>query len=640
MLNTKRPATFTSKEHVSKKNRFYEGTKVVFVKDGYKIIFFKPTIKKKTATSDDVEKLILHVLTLVVGYSVPSTTVTYKQFLKAFLLNEDVRNAWRDIPCSLSMTPKLIHTLAQYQNINCQRLQSQCCVLLESEHPNELNDFELLLENCEWYWDLCTQPEHLLALIRIQRDATLSNASTLTPFHTAVLAQLEESSNELKNCPDSIMLLNFPNLANTIGSKNDPSNHKAIKMRKRMHTLNEMLRPFIKQQNTANNWEIQIEKKTSEAKIEEISDVLLISSPGYQKQKQKQQLQQPPLEITSDLRAMIKEGSLTEPQALSMLGWAPPSPTPARTLTKINSKVGHDDEGDQSNKADKDKDLKKSKEKEEEVVVVDARPKKRREGDKVRAKCSDYPNFCSGTIARVNSDGTYDILFDDGFRKLGIVEEKIKGGGEERKRGEQFRDVTTKEIVPLKEYMRRYYDVYLQSQKDHTITSSTLCYASLVGSRVEVKWGKKGKKWYWGTFTHIDVENDGKIVVLYDDGDKRSYHLRTSSDGVITGLNKTSKTDVHTFAFAKGLSSLLAAGEKSVRNRFCDTFNRPCVSSFVKRFLAPEDYLSFLKKKVRREKMDKEAKKLNVFLPSLKCMNSQQGWNQNVFQKKAFTFHF
>jgi hypothetical protein len=52
---------------------------------------------------------------------------------------------------------------------------------------------------------------------------------------------------------------------------------------------------------------------------------------------------------------------------------------------------------------------------------------KRREGDRVKAKVEKFwTKFYSGEITRVNSDGTYDIKFDDGERKRGVTESQIE----------------------------------------------------------------------------------------------------------------------------------------------------------------------------------------------------------------------
>ena len=49
----------------------------------------------------------------------------------------------------------------------------------------------------------------------------------------------------------------------------------------------------------------------------------------------------------------------------------------------------------------------------------------RREGDRVEAKVAGWTRYYKGEI--VNSDGTYDIRFDDGERKRGVRDDQIKG---------------------------------------------------------------------------------------------------------------------------------------------------------------------------------------------------------------------
>ena len=43
-------------------------------------------------------------------------------------------------------------------------------------------------------------------------------------------------------------------------------------------------------------------------------------------------------------------------------------------------------------------------------------------------KCSGWTKYYGGEITYVNSDGTYDIKFDDGERKRGVKESQIEGG--------------------------------------------------------------------------------------------------------------------------------------------------------------------------------------------------------------------
>ena len=50
-----------------------------------------------------------------------------------------------------------------------------------------------------------------------------------------------------------------------------------------------------------------------------------------------------------------------------------------------------------------------------------------------------------GEITRVNSDGSYDIKFEDGERKRGVREEQIEGGDDDdRDRGRDSRSSSTK----------------------------------------------------------------------------------------------------------------------------------------------------------------------------------------------------
>ena len=55
--------------------------------------------------------------------------------------------------------------------------------------------------------------------------------------------------------------------------------------------------------------------------------------------------------------------------------------------------------------------------------------KKRRVGDKVEAKVRGWTKYYGGEITRANTDGTYDIKFEDGERKRGVKESEIKGLG-------------------------------------------------------------------------------------------------------------------------------------------------------------------------------------------------------------------
>ena len=62
-----------------------------------------------------------------------------------------------------------------------------------------------------------------------------------------------------------------------------------------------------------------------------------------------------------------------------------------------------------------------------------SRDRKRRVGDRVSAKCSGWTKYFEGEITKVNSDGTYAILFDDGEEEEYVSEDEIKGrpGGDD-----------------------------------------------------------------------------------------------------------------------------------------------------------------------------------------------------------------
>jgi len=86
--------------------------------------------------------------------------------------------------------------------------------------------------------------------------------------------------------------------------------------------------------------------------------------------------------------------------------------------------------------------------------------------------------------------------------------------------------------------------------------------ASIVGCRVTVEWYRKVK--HPGIF--LPVESDGKHVVLYDDGERRSYTLRVNKDGQIIAFNKDNEMDVHKFFFER--QELLQGTHTTTRGTF------------------------------------------------------------------------
>jgi hypothetical protein len=98
-------------------------------------------------------------------------------------------------------------------------------------------------------------------------------------------------------------------------------------------------------------------------------------------------------------------------------------------------------------------------------------------GDKIQAKWkggSYYP----GTIAMVNTDGTYNINYDDGDKESNVMEANIK--------------------LP------------------EPVAKSTTTFKA--GDKVKAKW--KGGSYYTGTIATVNA--DGTYNIDYDDGDKES----------------------------------------------------------------------------------------------------------------------
>ena len=125
-----------------------------------------------------------------------------------------------------------------------------------------------------------------------------------------------------------------------------------------------------------------------------------------------------------------------------------------------------------------------------------------REGDRVEAKVAGWTRYYKGEITRVNSDGTYDIRFDDGERKRGVRAEQIKGGSSDR--------------------------------DDRSSGSSS----HREGDRVEAKvagW----TRYYKGEITRVN--SDGTYDIRFDDGERkrgvRADQIRGgSSDREMNGL--------------------------------------------------------------------------------------------------------
>ena len=111
---------------------------------------------------------------------------------------------------------------------------------------------------------------------------------------------------------------------------------------------------------------------------------------------------------------------------------------------------------------------------------------KLRRGDKVEAKVSGWTKYYGGEITRANSDGTYDIKFEDGERKSGVKKSQMKS----KSIGRGGRDRTDSE--------------------DETLSEGTAVKARFMG----------GKKWFPGTISK--VRSNGTFDIEYNDGSDES----------------------------------------------------------------------------------------------------------------------
>merc|ERR1711865_84271 len=102
------------------------------------------------------------------------------------------------------------------------------------------------------------------------------------------------------------------------------------------------------------------------------------------------------------------------------------------------------DDDDRNKDRDRDRDSSSSSSK-----------KKRREGDRVKAKVAGWKVYYKGEITRVNSDGTYDIKFEDGEKKRGVTESQIEGGDEDKdKESDRDRDRDSRSSTTTKKKRR------------------------------------------------------------------------------------------------------------------------------------------------------------------------------------------
>ena len=82
----------------------------------------------------------------------------------------------------------------------------------------------------------------------------------------------------------------------------------------------------------------------------------------------------------------------------------------------------------------------------------------------MEAKVAGWTRYYEGEITRVNSDGTYDIRFDDGERKRGVRDDQIKGNDDRSSSSSSSRSPTRRRSCGSKS---RWLDALLQG-RDYT----------------------------------------------------------------------------------------------------------------------------------------------------------------------------
>merc|ERR1711871_582976 len=114
---------------------------------------------------------------------------------------------------------------------------------------------------------------------------------------------------------------------------------------------------------------------------------------------------------------------------------------------------------------------------------------KLREGDKVEARFGGRDKWYAGKITNARSDGTFDILYEDGDTERRVKKRLIrkkKGGSKKKNRRESGSD---------------------NDSDDDKLRE---------GDKVEARFGSRDK-WYKGKI--VNARSDGTFDILYEDGD-------------------------------------------------------------------------------------------------------------------------
>lgn len=124
-----------------------------------------------------------------------------------------------------------------------------------------------------------------------------------------------------------------------------------------------------------------------------------------------------------------------------------------------------------------------------------------KEGDRVEARFKGGAKYYPGKITRVNRDGSYAILYDDGDRELRVKPSFVRAKGGNQRRSVSPRRTTSRDREPE----------YSETESEEIFRQ---------GDRVEARF--KGKaKYYKGKI--VRVRANGTYDIAYDDGDRETH---------------------------------------------------------------------------------------------------------------------
>ena len=131
---------------------------------------------------------------------------------------------------------------------------------------------------------------------------------------------------------------------------------------------------------------------------------------------------------------------------------------------------------------------------------------------RVEAKLKGWTKYYKGKITRVNRDGTFDILFDDGDRKSKVDAKLIRSLERKKK-------MSSKSKRGKSKGKRSDDDSDDNSDDDSDADDAEDAKGMSKGDAVEAKL-KGWTKYYKGKITRVN--RDGTFDILFDDGDRKS----------------------------------------------------------------------------------------------------------------------